>query len=199
MKKQRLAKLTYDDANYAHSRLTGTFISVNGEIVLVDTVTKEGKDIVVYYRKKDNVLTKALLSECDLTPFRYGNANIEGVSGFIYRMPKRNDWRQGARFGQLSVIPTPAYRFNLGMFRDFWDLEPTIKGQYYSLPTCLEMIEDGYNCRAFDRNWSVDRRYHLFYKGNKKVGFVNPDNGALNLDVNYSWLQESLEETMEGH
>lgn len=200
MGKERVAKLTYkDDRNYAAGRLQGTFVLHKGRMVRVEEV-KGRTNLSCFCVDGKGDFGEFPLEELDLTPFKFGYVNVKGTCGYFYRLPMRNDWRQGHRFSQLGVICSPHFS-SIGPrdIESFFDLEkPVIKGEFYSFPTCLDMLEDGYEIRAFHKNWAVDRNYNIWYKGGDLVGKYSEGTHNISLKPEFNYLTEALEEEVHG-
>lgn len=179
-----------NDYRYAISRLEGTIVRHGNVPVIVEGWEEEAeKDGMFYVRelgKDQNKLVK--FEELNLTPVPLGYVNFAGRANYMVRKPMRNDWRQGMRASNcttLNGMPTNRIPYE--------EVGKTILNQYPSLEKAIEMVRRVHSV-AFHREWAVFHSGTVYYKGKKKVGFI--DNGKVVLNEEYTYLAEALSEVV---
>lgn len=183
----------YDTASYAGTRLNETIIRKGKMPIMVSSCEDHsaGK-IVVYW---NGVVSKDsgadFLHDLDLNPVPLGYVNYDGQVIYMTRMPMRSDWKQGMR--DRNIVSHQGYNNEL----PYRFIGKTIMGDFPKFKTALEAINSDKYAMAFDRDFALDRRGILFYKGMFEVGRVNMVNGSVNIDDSFSWVREAFSEAME--
>jgi len=182
-----------DDIDYTRMRLNNTVVRHNkGFLVLVKSIRfgKKGFEIVV--DKLEGNLEGPLrvcVEELNLSSPPLGNVDYLGLSLYVSRVPKRNDWRQGLRSENLCYI----HKGKTTAFRDlpYNILKMAIFNRYASYRCCSKVLEKKeIQSMSFSRNFSLDIRHQLWYKNRMVVG--GDDNGTPKLNAKYTWLKEAL-------
>jgi len=170
----------YDTGEYANSRLAGTVVRHHNDLVYVEQV---GKDLNCMLRviggEEERV---APLAELNLKPLPLGYCNTGSGAYYVQRIPKRNDWRQGLRSGNINC-PRLALKH----------LVSVVRGIY---PTFGESVAISYKqgiSVAFSRHFCVSRD-RIRYKGYGIVGKI-VDNECVLLD-RFKYLDIVLKEEL---
>lgn len=176
------------DYNYAATRLNETVVRHEGELVEVMRVDGDNGTTSVV-----NVVTgseqRVPLAELDVSPLSLGYINHQGTATYVVRQPKRRDWRQGTRRGNLTTLR------GLGMGNIAYGmLARTVKGEFPSFTKVLKSHLTVKDSIAFHRDWAVARNGDLLYKSVGKVGLVA--DGEPQLATKYAYLDEALKEAV---
>ena len=155
--------------------------------------------IYLWYRKISLLefggISKKRIEEFDLTSPPLGNTNYEGTSSYISRAPLRRDWRQGIRNSNLRFTHQGTTRaYSLPTLCPV--IIPILK-IYPSYRETVDRVEDVYTDCAFTRNFSLDERGRLWYKGRSVVG--EDGGGSPRLFNAFFWLGELLTEEMQSN
>jgi len=179
-----------DNQEYTAMRLNGTVVREPGKerLVMIHEIGhgERGELVASIQSLKGGKNHVVPLDDLDLASPKLGNVAFEGVSYYISRQPKRNDWRQGLRRENLTIMyrgrPHP---FNLPSLSC---LSAPVFDDYPSYKMCVR--EGG----AFSRTFSLDVEHWLWYKCQKKVG--QDVNGVPVLDQKFMWLKEALDDAV---
>ena len=189
--------LKYSDTVYAHERLAGTLVRHNDTPVLVVEIISNGRALVQpagggkMYEVMD-------YKELDLTPVPLGNINTpEGEVSYIFRIPKRNDWRQGLRTNNMGALGRKTGHNNGLVAR-------LIRGIYPTVMDCIESIfNEEASDRAFGRNFSIRKGrnddYVLVFRNKKEVGTLKPNKAGgvtYELSKKFEFMEEMLKEEL---
>lgn len=190
--------INYKDLTYAAGRLVGTIIRRNGIPILVTDLGPHG----CYFK---NMLTGATEQDVypsnsfDITPVPLGNANYNGKSYYLSRIPMRKDWKQGLR-ASTTRISSPGIPFiefaelpNVEIARAILGDYPSLDKTIYSLKTSAQVTS-----MAFDRCFALDKENNIWHKGVRNIGkLINPHNHSYSLKDEFFWARESLEEALQ--
>lgn len=191
-----------NDPAYVEGRLRQTVVRLNtGAPVFVESVgtdmTVRGEKLLLYYRyisiSKFSDIANKRIEEFDLTSPPLGYTNYEGKSYFLSRYPMRRDWRQGLRRDNLAE--SAEGRTRPYTFSSLSPLVIPILKNYPSYRETIERVEDIYTSCAFTRNFALDDRGKLWYKGREWVG--KDKEGVPKLSEDFFWLEELLAEEMQ--
>lgn len=190
---------TYDTAEYARTRLVETIIRYKGLPVMVHDCQTSGKDILVFYTfisGDDDGIHQANLDEFNLDPVPLGYVNHKNYAHYLTRAPMRRDWRQGLRMMNM-FDPDGANPRQLG-----WKaVAETIVGKFPSFSNTIGRLQSNPERSskiAFNRDFSLDNKGVIEYKGMFKIGEVGLDNRFVTIADKFSWTREAFEEAMEG-
>jgi hypothetical protein len=178
-----------NDIGYARERLTDTIVRYNRRAVWVKHITGQGK--VTFEYLSTGTRRTCELHELNLKSPLLGYVNTEKSPSYVVRRPMRRDWRQGLRHNNLTCIG-----YNARDIRGIpnADLARTIKGRYPNFKEVMESYELGdVKGLAWSRQWALVKGA-VWYKG-LKVGAIK--RGAPKLSGPYTYLQESLEESIK--
>ena len=184
-----------DDANYVSGRLSGTLVRYGEDAtpVIVTAVGNERGSIVLQYTSLEGIrLGVDKINKFNLASPPLGYTNVDGSSFYLARQPKRHDWRQGIRRENLCIL-----REGQECNYSFSSLSPVaipLKGKYPSYSEAVDRVEDLYSSCAFSKNFALDDRGRLWYKGMNVVGADN--NSQPQLGQRYSYLEEALIEDL---
>ena len=176
--------MRYDTDEYARSRLLETIVLHEGKPVKVEHI---GDGHAVYAELKGGDVSRCPLSEIDLTPIRLGYFNHGGDAHYLKRLPKRRDWRQGLRGNNVNMPRL----LNTGVIE-------LCKGTYPSFEEACDMVEDGWDCVAFSRQFAVDNTGEIEYRGLHNVGHLD-EGSPVELLHQYEYLAEALKEVIGEH
>jgi len=138
-------------------------------------------------------------------PVRLGYLNLRGFSYYLYRKPVRK-YKQGLALESLAIVDS-GYHFldneergrSQKVYKSIKELHSkelvaTIKGYYPSLKDALTMFEDMACEVAFDRQFSIDRKMNIFYKG-CPVGCY--EDGKISFNKGQEYLSNALRKNYE--
>ena len=197
--------MIYKDYGYARHRLVGTIVRDpdNTPIYVQDLYTDEDNGEI--YSKCTSLSGRShhkfKLDELNLKPLPLGNVNLMGRSSYVSRLPLRNDWRQGTRQQNVTVL-NGNFKQNPGTNKDAilrsTALIKCVQNKYPSVEDAMENLINGeYLGMSFSRKFSLTRGagtlFNIFYKGKYFIGFMT-DNMKTTLEKQYSHLNESLTE-----
>lgn len=190
-----------NDPGYVDGRLRQTVVRLNtGAPVYVESVRamEVGEGLMVFY-KPINIssfgsMRRESIEELDLTSPPLGYTNYDGKSYFLSRYPMRRDWRQGLRRDNLASS-TDGKGLRPYTFSSLLPLVIPILKSYPSYKETVERVEDIYTSCAFTRNFALDDRGRIWYKGREVVG--KDKEGAPQLLEDFFWLEELLVEEMQ--
>jgi len=192
---------TYDTAEYARTRLNETIIRYKGAPVMVHDCQQDGKLIRVAYTfisGDDEGVHHASLDEFNLDPVPLGYVNFKNNAHYLTRAPMRRDWRQGLRMMNI-FDPEGANPRQIG-----WKaVAETIVGKFPTFSSAIgklqTSLESGRASKiAFHRDFSLNTRGVLEYKGMFNVGEVDIATRFVTINDRSSWCREAFEEAMEG-
>lgn len=175
------------DHEYANSRLTETVVKLEDEPVYVYAV-KRGMLVDYAPIREINNIKKCQVDDLDLKPVKLGYLNHVRGLNYLMRMPKRNDWRQGLRFGNFTGLG-----FDVRHLR-YEDLYDVIKGNYQSFEQAIKALKSkAVRGQAWSRDWAIVENDCLAYKG-RPVGALIDGKPVLTTENLY--LREALEEVL---
>ena len=195
---------TNDNPEYVNGRLQQTIIRLNTGVPVycegtrrsIGEERREGP-IHLWYRpislSNFGELKKKLIEEFNLSSPPLGYINYEGAAYFVSRRPMRRDWRQGIRQSNLDV--SRSGRTGQYSFSSLYPVIIPILKMYPTYKETVDRVEDVYTDCAFTRNFSLDDRGRLWYKGRDVVG--EDGGGSPRLFDNFFWLNELLTEEMQ--
>lgn len=177
-----------NDWEYAGTRLHETVVRWGDKPIYVEAVGAAGAISRLLGSDKMELIP---LDDLNLKPVSLGYINYHRVASYVVRVPKRRDWRQGMRHGNIrSISGLPAQEIPLDKMVD------TISGKYPSYRFCLEGVNRNYQSLAWHRHWAVVKPIRpgnltICYKG-EAVGSVIE--GQPMLDEKHQYLKEYLKE-----
>lgn len=184
-----------DNPEYAKQRLVGTIITHNGKAVNVANVRKVGGN------KPLEVSSIAILNHepvidsienYDLTPIKLGFVNHGADTVYVTRMPMREDWRQGFRWSQafFPFMSTPDTNV------DSIDLARSVENIFPDIDEIREILRRRQGMMAWCRNFAIDNKDQIFYRGFGKVGeFLDKTTNFL-LDGKFFWVEDRLKKVL---
>lgn len=179
-----------DDWDYAGSRLNGSIVAKGKDPMLIMEVGRMG---VVGHNLRTGDAENCKLSDLDVKPFKLGYLNFRGGVGYLARIPKRQDWRQGLRRGNCSFTHmTVDTRFDPSSREFCLSLSKTVSLEYPSYEASYKKAINRGVAVAFHRHWAISSDGNLLYKNGETVG-VCAEGGPV-LDKKYGHLKEYLEE-----
>lgn len=193
----------YDDAQYANSRLTGTYVRTDdNRPVMVHECAGEGEAMEVRISFVDNPKDRrqwVLAKKLNYRSMPLGYMNMDNNKAFyLSRIPRRDDWRQGLRDNQLTT------RGVLRIGNHGKALADMLAEKYPSYKACVKrFIEDKegmVRSQAFSRFFAVQymrggKNLKLMYKG-KYCGVINSETYEIDLKEGYKHLKERLEASL---
>lgn len=178
----------YDgDCQYAITRLEHTVVRLRGEPVFVDYLEEEGDTFHVRRLVNMEEVT-CKLEELDLVPIPLGYVNFAGRASYVVRKPMRHDWRQGARTQNCTTLSG----INITRIA-FTEMVNTILNKFPAFEEAIKNARKGFSC-AWHREWAVNGKLEVVYKGTKVVGTVIDNKVALK--EQYLYLSEALAEAL---
>lgn len=187
----------YTDLAFAQQRIQGTVVRYEGTPVFVDYINEDGEASVCKLGSNKYFCVEDY-NDLDLTPVPLGNTNYKARAFYIWRIPMREDWRQGLR--ERTICSTG---LKVGLMTTY--LAKTIKGLYPHVDECMEAIHEGEAVsQAFSRNFSLTKgasmnKYGLILRGRSIVGdmFKNKLGGfGYELKEDFSFLDGMLEKEL---
>lgn len=204
-----------DNIEYAEHRLVRTVVrkKKNNDLVYISEIScvemsnesnhVYSEKLVASVRDLNSGIVECIpLEDLELSSPTLGYVNYrehDGCSGgayYVCRQPLREDWRQGLRKANLSVMANG--RPYACFFNSLECLEQPIKNIYNTLEFCINTVTDAdseWESLAFSRSFSVDKYLAVHYKGRVVVGHTTP-NGFVSLFDKYTWLKEALDERL---
>jgi hypothetical protein len=181
-----------DDVDYVRMRLVGTVVrdKKEGQLVYVEGVHFGGAlcaaleaEVRVLGEEEFHIVP---LTQLDLASPPLGNTDVDGITYYVSRMPKRNDWRQGLRRENLMLVHRGReYGY---LFNSLGHLSTPVYNVY---PPYEQTLEEG---GSFSRMFSLDKERKLWYKCREVVG--KDVEGVPTLDEKHEWLKEALEDDL---
>lgn len=193
----------YTNVDYAHSRLLNTWVRFKGKPVLVESVYRDDESGKIMLAIKDFAADKRHkvdIVDLDLSSMPLGFVNFRGSSIFLYRMPMRNDWRQGIRSSNTGAKSPSGMMGGMNRSRVFASKQfsNSVLGVYPSMEECVEdVVNDEWMSKSFSKHFSVvkqDDRPWLVYKGDKTIAKITNKLEKPIFVGAYKHLQESFEE-----
>lgn len=182
--------ITYDDMNYARSRLVGTLLLDGDRIAEIAKLDLAGV-VTIKYACGNNEIVKKKLSELDTTPMRLGYVNLSSGCLYVSRAPVRRDYRQGLSLNTMRISSLD--RLQIGSFKYSWLRQPALN-MYPKFSDCLEdLLSKVKSSKAFCRDFCLTRKgedIQVNYKGKYVVGVVV--NGVVNLYDDFTYLRERI-------
>lgn len=177
------------DYEYAGTRLNQTLVRYNGKLVEVIQVRGDG-NVEIRHIKNDEV-ERVKLDRLNLEPLPLGYANIKGANAlYTYRIPKRNDWRQGSRAANLGYRQGGEHhQFDV----DYRFLLDVVDNLYPTFEEARKKSKEVGRVIAWCRAWAVAPTGEVRNR-DRKVGRIIRDKVKLNKGFEY--LKESLEESL---
>jgi len=181
-----------DDIAYVKGRLFDTIITHMNKAVLVTGVRTLKKSIQV---SAIEVLSEKEIaddiSNYDLTPVKLGFVNNYELTQSVYvsRKPLRNDWRQGFRLPQCSIIHNYKY---MPLITNK-DVAKTVEGLF---PT-LDELNPVNGMLAWCRTFALNSNEEIIYRGFGKVGkFLNRKDREFKLEDEFFWVEDRLKKVL---
>lgn len=173
----------YECTDYAHSRLSGTMVKIDGAPAFIEYV---GDDRSLLYRRigeSGGRITYLGDPSIDITPVSLGYVNYPHGATYLTRVPKRR-WKQGIDREGISVTGSD---FREGKWLESSEVACCIEGEYPTKAVALALAIKKKSTVAFSRKFAVDYNGGLFYRG-KRVGSCD-----FKLDEVYSFLESMLQ------
>lgn len=176
-----------NDWQYARTRLIETVVRVKKDNtpVMIHDVTRT--KVVCSALSDGDTLINLKLDDLDVKPVNLGYLNYNGVASYIVRVPKRRDWRQGMRYGNIkSLSGISAQHIPLKYY------DHVIRGEYPSLDKVIKSSKTVKDSIAWHKHWALDRSGQVLYKGTNIVGKLIE--GQILLNEHRQYLREYLDE-----
>lgn len=194
------------DARYAETRMMGSWFMCEGKVLeQVDAIVNtKGNDlststIVMGSGKSYNI------KDIAYAPGKLGYVKTK-TAGFLFieRIPVRRDYRQGLRENQL-VFSKTGYSRPEAIAQGNWiannseNVAKCLLSKYdYDMQSVLFDVEDIGEDVAFSKNFAINAKYELMYKGINKVGRLSPKTDAPVLGKSFEFLEQELELALGG-
>jgi hypothetical protein len=177
--------IMYDDAEYARSRLLTTYVRYKQTVVKVLDINEDMTCDV--QNLKTGRMMRTSVEKLNLKSMPLGYVNFNRNCGYLSRIPKRHDWRQGIRAANVSSREL----INKGLVNTVYNIYPN----FYA---ALEEVSTGRcNTLAFSREFCINREFSIFYKTMGLVGKVVDKKPVLH--KNFFFLDEALQEAINEH
>lgn len=186
-----------NDAEYAKSRIVSSCMKSKENLLRVYDIKAVNNDfstaaILAVDENKKNVIVKASDLSFNVGQLGYINEFISGIAYYLTRLPIRRDFKQGLRSSQLcysrngstSTISESWFENNIKPINN------CLNNKYPKLEKAIETIDES-NCDvAFSKNFALNEKYALLYKG-FKAGRLTKDD-KIKLDFNFNFIEEEL-------
>ena len=184
----------FKDVGWVSTRIMGAWV-VNKETGRLVRVVDRLGATMFFCVDENNDEFRLTLKKLDLVPPPLGMIDFSTGGGYVTRLPKRNDWRQGIRRSNLRF--TRLGETDGGRDVEFIpSLNQAIQNQYLSVQDAVTLVQDKFQVRAISREFSLDDRGRLIYKNNLNVGGINKEENGFNLHPKFHFLQEALNEVV---
>lgn len=186
--------IEYDYPEYAGTRLIGTCVLLNNQVVYVENLDDNG---VAYLRdiKADTTL-QSNFKDLSVNSLKLGFINKNKTCYYVARKPKRNDWKQGVRYENIEVYDGVA---SIPRVISYKDLVQCLSNTYPRLVTCFVNVSTGKRIKqAFSRDFclsfcSEDRGERCVLVEYSFLGVIGSYNGkSFKLDEQFKYLKERL-------
>lgn len=185
-----------NETEYAHTRITGTIVRLDGEPVYVtEPVGGRSFRVKVLDDEQGDRHTVALTA-LDVSPVPLGFVNFLNVASYLVRMPKRRDYKQGTRMENITSL----HGFRVADI-PMLHLAKTIRNNYPTFTAALRKVEakaklkkTKFHSIAWHRDWALRHDLAVIYRGGAIVGTISGGRPVLNEDKLY--LRERLEEAL---
>lgn len=177
---------------YARTRLIGTIVTRKGKAINIIDITEDFT--VVFATLSTGVQSSCPWEELDITPVKLGYLNYNRNVHYIFRLPMRRDWKQGLRNSTISTVKGK----NIERIPSRY-LAKLIEGSYPKFNKVVEHLsseKSRVEAMAFSRNFAVNKSMELIYKDKFTVGKLDNENGTYDLDPQFLWTVETLEEDL---
>lgn len=178
----------------------GTVIKFNGEPVFIDHAENDKLFAFSLRNREESFFIDAGDGGIDVCNLQTGNVNHKGGVCYVARIPLRR-WKQGLCRENLEF-------YRCGFERDYRAQDAAmglvnksfakmLDNDYPSLTDCLNSLRETNTIEhiAFDREFSVDKAFNVYYKGNGiKVGKVKEDSGKIQFATKHKYLSYALKE-----
>jgi hypothetical protein len=192
-----------NDANYAASRIVGTYLPLTnkrGLAYIIDLKKSNGsnslKEASILASSKKSIggdyesfkITDFLFSVGSLG---YVNSRFQGAA-YLVRLPIRRDYKQGLRTNQCAIQRNTSLLNLQGewLSQNISTVSDCINGVFPSVEEAIERVEEQTEDVAFSRSFAVSANYKLLYKG-FNAGKLTKDDKLL-LDAKFSFLEQEL-------
>ena len=180
-----------DDYEYANSRVSDTIVTHAGKPFYVYEVANDLTAYGHYLNMTPDDCIRVPCQEVDLTPVKLGYANADYVV-FTSRIPARR-YKQGLRRDSMARIKMGGGGYvhhlsDASMFQVIMGIYPTLK-------EVVDKIRSHRIGGAWSRNWAVDAKMRVWYKGVDNVGLAHAE-GVVKLKPEFEFLKEALEESL---
>jgi hypothetical protein len=185
------------DLGYVENRLRGTVVrDTQGKAILINRIdTVKNKKIYFYARRlvnPSNDWESVSIDTLDLSSPPLGYTNYQDKCRFVTRVALRNDWRQGLRLTNITTIEQSQTR------RPEFKIESLvgpIECVYPTYQECVDRVEDIFQAQAWSREFCIDERGGITFKGRFVVG--EDRGGTPTLNPKFFWLTELLQKSVE--
>jgi hypothetical protein len=184
-----------DDYAYAETRLKNTIVRYRGRIIRILNITNNGVCFIQYIVNQN--IKQVPLKDLKLNSPKLGYVNTDSGPVYICRIPMREDWRQGLRMNNTTILGE-----SRGIQMSDVLIVKAIRGRYPSLRQVYEtlnIIQQKQNIKfqglAVSRDIALDRLGVIIYKGHLTIGTYDV-NDILNIQLlsRFSYLKERVEE-----
>lgn len=179
------------DYRYANTRLQGTIVrrkGTNKPLRVIGVVRDGTAHCSTVLRGLER---QVHLDELDCTSPELGFVNTDKECFYMARVPKREDWRQGLRENNVTILDKPVRPREKDIYHAIADTYPTFD-------KCVQFVQEEGGTMAFHKDWAVRFKAEticLVYKYFGVVGEVD-DAGNILLRDGYKELQQSCEEAI---
>jgi hypothetical protein len=189
-----------DDAEYAASRIVGTYLPLTekrGLAYILDVKKKQGSNsleqasVVAAVKKDPPEVMKIKDFLFAVGTLGYVNSGYLGAT-YLIRLPLRRDFKQGLRANQLAIQRNTS----LNNISSEWlsshvvPVSNCLNGVYPSLEESIESIDEINEDTAFSKMFALSSKYKLLYKG-FNVGELTKED-KLKLEPKFSFLEQEL-------
>ncbi len=177
----------YDTADYAGSRLNGTVILLKRQPVYVEQVRNRDGCKMVYGTTmgRGHHAVQEDLAKFNVTDYRLGYFNKNGVAYYMSRKAMRQDWRQGLRPNNVQVTP-----HDRGV--EVEDIALCLRQRFPSLSGALAKLGEGHESCAWCKDFAVQVNGIVFWKAHP-CGIVEDD--TITLNDRYKFLTKLIKES----
>lgn len=190
---------TYDEAEYASSRLKETIVRLKTGIP-IQILSIRGVNEVVYSNLATSDNGVCTLQDLNIDPVPLGYCNIKTYCSYLVRMPMRQDWKQGLRSNSLRDVAGRRVEVSYSYLVD------TILGKFPSFKDAIDKMttksKNPFNTSvtkpksvAFNRDFCIKEEGLLEYKGVFVVGTYTKS-GGYDLKERFGWVEDCLKLAM---
>lgn len=175
-----------------------TLVRYSNNPVMITHISADKKADCLFIGNNEEQTIPLEDAKFNFKPVSLGYVNIQGYCFYVSRTTRRQ-YKQGLSVDnvkfKLNGEELKADRQHAAYERvkglSCKALHNTIKNVYPSLQGAIEMFEDEAEEVAFDRQFAVNKRGNLYYKG-ELVGNVNLQTHEINFPPEFEYLRKAL-------